>query len=197
MSLQEALSRNLKDILAKKGKKQAWLAAETGIKAQNISAYIRRKTLPDLSTICLIADKLNVSVDWLIGRQTATPESQNRIMEVREYAESIVRISDTFNATVRKADQPGGDNPFSSVISVIVDFSDRSIQASKYNKECFEFVEFMDAWCSYRDLYIAGKIEKCDYELLTQNRLNKINVKDIPAGALLNDYIKAHRLPWM
>ena len=54
----------------------------------------------------------------------------------------------------------------------------------------------MEAWVSYRELYIKGKIEKNDYELLTLSRIKKLPDISIPDGKLLDDYIEEHGLPW-
>ena len=76
MILQESISANIKEALTKIGKNQAWLARETGVKPQNISAYIRGISIPDLSTICRIADKLGVSIDWICGRNVEADDSE-------------------------------------------------------------------------------------------------------------------------
>ena len=192
MSLQESISTNLKEILFKMGKKQAWLANETGIKPQNISSYIRGVSLPDLSTICIIADKLGVSVDWLIGRCSSEQESKSGPKSIRQYAKEIVIIADTFNASTTKVDSKS----CAPDQSVSIDFSEGSVANSDYNRAYYLFSDFMEAWVSYRELYIKRKIEKNDYELLTLSRIKKLPDTSIPDGKLLDDYIEANRLPW-
>lgn len=192
MSLQETISANLRETLVKMGKKQAWLAKETGIKPQNISAYIRGITVPDLTTICAIADKLGVSIDWLTGRCSYEQESKSEPKSIRQYAKDIVNIADTFNAKANKVDSKCS----SPEKSVAIDFSDGCVVNSEYNSVYYQFSDFMEAWASYRELYIEGKIEKSDYELLIQSRIKKLPDTSIPDGKLLDDYIKAHKLPW-
>ena len=50
------------------GIKQTDIASNTGIPRTSISKYESGKIEPSIESIGKIADYLNVSVDWLIGR---------------------------------------------------------------------------------------------------------------------------------
>jgi transcriptional regulator with XRE-family HTH domain len=48
--------------------KQSELARKTGITKTTISNYVNAKKMPQLSVVEKIADVLNISVDYLLGR---------------------------------------------------------------------------------------------------------------------------------
>ena len=57
--------------------KQAELARRTGITEATISNYINAKKIPQLSVVEKIADVLNVSVDYLLGRSNNLRKSNS------------------------------------------------------------------------------------------------------------------------
>lgn len=54
---------------ALEGYSQNWLARKTGLSATTISAYVNGKKMPRLDIAAEIADALNVSLDWMLGRE--------------------------------------------------------------------------------------------------------------------------------
>lgn len=58
----------LKSYRKEMGIKQTDIASNTGIPRTSISKYESGKIEPSIESIGKIADYLNVSVDWLIGR---------------------------------------------------------------------------------------------------------------------------------
>lgn len=61
----------LSAVMDERGITQKQLAEVIGKKPQTVSLYKLGQSEPDASTILIIADYLNVTVDWLIGRDNA------------------------------------------------------------------------------------------------------------------------------
>lgn len=66
-------SERLSQILQEKGIRASLLAKETGISQGLISEYKNGIKLPTAQNLVKIADRLDCSVDWLLGR-TNRPE---------------------------------------------------------------------------------------------------------------------------
>lgn len=60
--------------LHRRGMKQRDLADKIGVHQKVISKYVNSKTTPPSDTLQKIADALDVSVDWLLGRVDNTTE---------------------------------------------------------------------------------------------------------------------------
>ena len=88
----------LRDTLDTMDIKQSELARKTGITKTTISNYVNAKKMPQLSVVEKIADVLNVSVDYLLGRSNKTQKedifdisnlSSTEINEVKVYIEFL------------------------------------------------------------------------------------------------------------
>lgn len=66
--MESKYSIRLRDTLDLLDIKQSELARKTGVTEATISSYINAKKTPQLSVVEKIADVLNVSVDYLLGR---------------------------------------------------------------------------------------------------------------------------------
>lgn len=66
--MEEIFSERLRDILWHTKMTQQELAERTGLTAAAISHYVNGKQCPHSSALILIADVLNVSIDYLLGR---------------------------------------------------------------------------------------------------------------------------------
>jgi transcriptional regulator with XRE-family HTH domain len=62
----KALHR-IKEVLAKRGKSQYWLAQETGITNNSINAYVNGRVEPSLTNLSRIAEALGVPGKDLIN----------------------------------------------------------------------------------------------------------------------------------
>ena len=96
--MESKYSIRLRDTLDLLDIKQSELARKTGVTEATISDYINAKQTPRLSVVEKIADVLNVSVDYLLGRSNKlqTDEtldinnlSQNEINDVKIYIEFL------------------------------------------------------------------------------------------------------------
>ena len=63
----------IKQMLQKRKKTEYWLGKETGISKGTMWAYIEGKSIPGAINLIKIADALDCSIDYLVGR-TDNPE---------------------------------------------------------------------------------------------------------------------------
>lgn len=66
----ETFSKNLKFLREDKGLNQSELAKKIGLRQSHISSWELNTSDPSLYNISLIADYFNVSIDYLIGRES-------------------------------------------------------------------------------------------------------------------------------
>ena len=71
----QILRTRLKESREKAGMTQKQLADKIGVSTQTISTYEREK-IPTLENLVAIAETLNVSVDWLLGKEQEKPQSK-------------------------------------------------------------------------------------------------------------------------
>lgn len=92
--------------IAELREKQGWtqeeLASTVGITRAALSHYEKNRRKPDFETLTLLADRFNVSIDYLIGR--TKHEKMSMDSDVREFVDGL-ELSDQdllerFNLTV-------------------------------------------------------------------------------------------------
>ncbi|WP_422658181.1 helix-turn-helix domain-containing protein [Paenibacillus sp. EC2-1] len=92
--------------IAELREKQGWtqeeLASTVGITRAALSHYEKNRRKPDFETLTLLADRFNVSIDYLIGR--TKHEKMSMDTEVRDFVDGL-ELSDQdllerFNLTV-------------------------------------------------------------------------------------------------
>jgi len=87
MSTDEIKSGSFGDRLAfairKAGLTQKTFAERLETGASSITNYVKGRNFPEAKTLMCIADELNISIDWLVGRET---QDTNGRMVVREEA---------------------------------------------------------------------------------------------------------------
>lgn len=66
--MEEIFAERLRELLWHKKITQAELSARTGLTSAAISHYVNGKQCPHSAALVLIADALNVSTDYLLGR---------------------------------------------------------------------------------------------------------------------------------
>jgi len=66
----QMINIRLKEIRQARGLTQKELAQKIGVSTGAIGLYETNRRMPDLSTLKKLADALNVSADYLIGRET-------------------------------------------------------------------------------------------------------------------------------
>lgn len=63
--------RRLAELREKRGLTQSMLSHRTGITRAAISHYEKGRREPDFSTLIILADYFNVSIDYLLGREVS------------------------------------------------------------------------------------------------------------------------------
>ena len=90
----KVFSERLRVARAKKGIRQGVLAEQLGMTQSSISAYERATNEPSLATLVVLADALDVSTDWLLGRDEDRNEryggtEEKRIMMQRFFLDAF------------------------------------------------------------------------------------------------------------
>ena len=67
-SAKRVFARRLSALIQLHGMTQAQLADDLGITPQAISSYVKGKTTPDYDMLRNIANRLEISIDFLLGR---------------------------------------------------------------------------------------------------------------------------------
>lgn len=64
------VAERIRELMKEEGLNQVRLADKIGVKQNTISAWLLGKKEPSITSLWLLADYFNVSVDYLIGRLT-------------------------------------------------------------------------------------------------------------------------------
>ena len=88
---------NLKELLAERGMNQKQLSEKTGIPASSIACWFgKQQSYPSLEYAVLIANALNCSVDYLLGREQedgliVIDNSSNTISDIEQHILDVFR----------------------------------------------------------------------------------------------------------
>ena len=67
--MQILFSERLRELMKEQGLNQVKLAERVGVKQNTISAWLRKKKEPSLTSLWLVADYFGVETDYLLGRR--------------------------------------------------------------------------------------------------------------------------------
>ena len=84
----------LKEIREQKGKTRKDIADFLSITVQAYGNYETNRREPDYSTLKKLADYLNVSVDYILDREVATPQSNTMFDKTEQEMLSLFRTLD-------------------------------------------------------------------------------------------------------
>ena len=101
VEVENTLSFRLAYAIAMRNTSQAELAAACGMPPSNISQYIVNKTIPQIDTVKLLTEKLQVSETWLMGGGKPTDIDKPASIELS----SEERLLENY----RKLDKQGKD----------------------------------------------------------------------------------------
>lgn len=62
------IAERIRELMKEEGLNQVRLAEKLGVKQNTISAWLLEKKEPCITSLWLLADYFNVSIDYLIGR---------------------------------------------------------------------------------------------------------------------------------
>ncbi|MDE6557494.1 MAG: helix-turn-helix domain-containing protein [Clostridia bacterium] len=63
------ISKNLKQLMKESSVNQVKLSKDIGVAQSAISAWLRGKKEPSITSLWLLADYFNVEIDYLVGRK--------------------------------------------------------------------------------------------------------------------------------
>lgn len=171
MDYEQILADNLKELLKARQMSQKELADLTDLTPQSISKYLKDGKL-SVSTLVLIANKLNVSVDWLLGRANKTnPTDTPKDISLADQLESLVNIVDSLGASFTTIN----DEPFGPELKCFYFPVNSSIYSpEEYCQQDVTIRKFIDAWAAYRVLLSERKIDENDYCTLLNSRLKQV-----------------------
>ena len=63
------VAERIRDLMKEYGLNQVKLANQIGLKQNTISAWLRNKKEPSITSLWLLADYFDVDIDYLVGRK--------------------------------------------------------------------------------------------------------------------------------
>lgn len=124
----------LKEMLELRDKSQAQLAKELNTTPQAISSYVKGKTTPDYDMLCNIADRLNVSIDFLLGNVQTLSNEEQRLLDTDHGASDLSLLLHTFRRFSVVRDK---------IRTLYGDYEERTVNTSLV----FQFFDELNAVC--------------------------------------------------
>lgn len=180
----EIFAKKLKEIRLQTGKTQKEFANMVESTAATISAYENATKNPSLEIVMNIAEKCNVSIDWLCG----LTEKKNYDNKVETYADVIKKLDELMQSDINMTIYVM-NNPISSISQQMP-----SIPVIFLNNK--EILDFLWDYMQILDIKDDGVIDEHLYRLWVDDALKKFNGKIIKhEGAKeQNKYLKKKRL---
>lgn len=145
-------SERIKELRTKMGMTQAKFVEGIGITSSALSAYEKMQKVPSLAVAKKIAEKYNVSLDWLCGLSDQM-ENNKTLETYSDIIKELGKISEAINFNVRLKNESDCEPPFREAYIVIDEFDDEPLY------------RFLVDWKNILDLYKAGTINKDLYRL--------------------------------
>lgn len=162
MSVNDLFSSKIKELRVEMNMTQKEFSEHIGISQQVLSGYERSITTPSLEILRAIAEKCNVSIDWLVGLSN----KKNNIDEIVTYADAIRLIKKLCDS-----DFFFGNWNISCNISETKDLNYASIYSSNY-----KIIELFNDWVHMKELFDKGTITEHLYDLWLEDKLKEYEV---------------------
>lgn len=171
----EIFSIRIKELREKMGMTQKEFSEHIGIRQQTLSGYERGVMKPPLDVAKNIAEKCNISLDWLCG----LPEKEN-LEVVKDY-------KDLFQLLIIITEQ------CPKLWNIYVSNPNFPDERAVFNTTDTTIVNFFKDWEKMFDLYSDGTIDEHLYHLWLDDKLkNYENMRIMP----LKDYVDDDELPF-
>lgn len=167
----EIFALRIKELREQLQMSQKDFSSHIGIKQQTLSGYERGIMKPPLDVAKNIAEKCNVSLDWLCGLQ-----------EMKK-SEALVTYKDVFDLIINLVDDPNSDFWNISFYDSTGDCFADSPSTATISTCDSNIVHFFAEWEQLRKLYKAKTIDEHLYKLWLSDKLRQY--KD----AVLPDYL--------
>ena len=148
--------RNLRNEL---GISQTEFVDGIGITASSLSAYEKNSKIPSIGVVKKIAEKYNVSIDWLCGLS----EDKQINQEIKTYSDLFKMLRKINNVSENFCRFEGDFYEYSDTCKGAVIFNDRFM------------AEMLDDWDKMIRLYYGKSIDKEVLNLWEEKTINKYN----------------------
>lgn len=105
MDRRAAFAGRLNDLIFQRGVKKQDCASAVGITAGALSQFFLRKTVPSFDTLISLADYLDVSIDYLVGRS-----DELRVSSISKEASLLLQLPDELLPAYQAAKEKNPEN---------------------------------------------------------------------------------------
>ena len=155
------LSARIKELRTSKNLTQKELAETLSISTVSVSSYETGAKTPSLDMVMNIAQRYNVSIDWLCGLSD-NMTLDNHITTYKELFRLFITVLD-----VRY------QNEQSNRIWKSIDSSKKSVELALNDDQNFQ--DFFSKWCDIFKLHDEGTIDSDLYQMWIEKQLNQYN----------------------
>ena len=156
--INDVFSSRLKRAMTEKGADNKSVATAAETSAQNFSNYLTGKNMPSCDKLVMLANALNVSVDFLLGNDGAL--HAKREFSSADMLRDLVLIADGLNMDVSKQSE--------SSFAIVASPLDKTKSIPEEHDAC-NIISFFDSWIKYRELLSGHHITKDEYDALVES----------------------------
>lgn len=176
----DIFSTRLKEIRMQTGKTQREFAEMVQSTAATISAYENATKNPSLEIVMNIAEKCNISIDWLCGL-SENKKNNNEVVTFADMLLLVIKLSKLF--------MPFEEWTPSLETNDSYDDNDEYIQFATLKTSNRDVVAFFKDWIQMYDLFQSGTIDEHLYNLWISDRLKQYAITDMPRPCEPGEYI--------
>lgn len=175
-------SERLRELRQEKGLTQKEFAESISITASALSAYENNSVNPSLLIVKKIAEKYNVSIDWLCGIDVNKNASIKTLSDlIRELL--IIDFSNVFSVNYSRTPR-NSDGTVKTDETVELSHTAIYDDFKNPSKESKDFFTFFKDWIKMRELYFSKSIDEEVYSLWIEKTLTKYESVALPTGDL-------------
>lgn len=168
-------SQRLRELRQKMQLTQKDFATSVGTTSVTLSAYENNSKKPSLDIVKEIAQKYNVSIDWLCGMDSVLPSTDKKKATYSDIIKMIISIYSIEDLEVELSSEP------SDKAKTFVDET-KELGCLKFNNS--QITGFMSEWKDMLNLVERGTITPHLYELWINDQLERYN-KPIDIGHII------------
>lgn len=154
------------------GKTQKEFVEGLSITPSALSSYEKNNINPSIATVKEIAEKYNLSIDWLVGL-TDIESNEREIETYSDVVEMLFEIDEAMSKRNLILDIQTKEIGTGWGISYITFIESRDIEISAEDN----FNVFLSEWKRMREMYHTLVIDKDVYELWKEKELKKLDVE--------------------
>lgn len=176
----QGFSDRLKEFRNKLNMTQVAFAKEIGITSSALSAYENNLKNPSIGVVKKIAEKYNVSIDWLCG--LSDTQIQQDKQEIKTYSDVIrvllsLRNTKNLNIDITTIDWNGVKNCFDAII-----IHDQNLKT--FLREWRDVLALKNSGKSFNDklynIWLQDALQQYDFEIPPQPEFLELSDEDLP-----------------